>query len=207
MKKIPKSGIYAIKNKVNGKAYVGSAVDLKRRRIDHTKRLKAGHHENNKLQRAWLKYGEEAFDFTVIEALEDLSKLIEREQAWIDKMKAAGRNSGYNIRPIAGSSLGVRPSIKSRKKMSESSKGQIAWNKGKVGIYSEESLQNMRKNHKSPSIKITPVQVLEIRKITKQDGYNRHSVGLKYGLAPHTIDQIRSGRLWPNVGGLPCLQT
>ena len=43
------AGIYAIENKVNGKVYVGSAVDL-------------GHH-SLKLQRAWDKHGAASFAF------------------------------------------------------------------------------------------------------------------------------------------------
>jgi len=34
-------------------------------------------------------------------------------------------------------------SIESRKKISESAKGRIPWNKGKIGIYSKEALQKM----------------------------------------------------------------
>ena len=45
---------------------------------------------------------------------------------------------------ISPSFLGKTHSKESIEKMSESSKGKIPWNKGKTGIYSEESLKKMR---------------------------------------------------------------
>jgi len=43
---------------------------------------------------------------------------------------------------------GVKFSEEHRKKLSESHLGQVAWNKGKRGIYSEQSLQKMSENRK-----------------------------------------------------------
>ncbi len=40
------SGIYAIRNVLNGKVYVGSAVNLKKRQIQHWADLVAGRHFN-----------------------------------------------------------------------------------------------------------------------------------------------------------------
>ena len=114
-----KSGVYSIKNKVNGKLYVGSSINIGQRWYAHKKRLKAGRHENSKLQRAWVKYGKAAFGFHVIETVEDVQMLIEREQFWIDIKKAAGRDSGYNICPTAGNCLGMKHSKETRQKLSD----------------------------------------------------------------------------------------
>ena len=40
-------GIYKIINVINNKFYVGSAVDLKRRRTRHFSELRTGKHNNN----------------------------------------------------------------------------------------------------------------------------------------------------------------
>ena len=72
-----KSGIYRIVNKINGRVYVGSAVNLISRKMDHWKTLRAHRHRNRFLQRAWDKYGEENFDFVVIEYVADEGRLIE----------------------------------------------------------------------------------------------------------------------------------
>lgn len=122
---LPKSGIYAIKNTVNGKVYVGSAVNLRQRFISHRSCLKKGTHHSLKLQRAWDKYGSETFVFEVIESVSDKQNLIKCEQYWIDEMVAAGEHTGYNILPVAGSPLGIKCSPETIAKMSESHKGKI----------------------------------------------------------------------------------
>ena len=61
------SGVYQIRCIPTGKIYVGSAVNLSKRQRDHVNSLRQGDHENVYLQRAWDKYGEENFEFTVLE--------------------------------------------------------------------------------------------------------------------------------------------
>ena len=95
-----KSGIYEIRNTTNGNRYVGSAVNLKRRWSDHKKRLLGGTHRNEHLQRAWNKYGEDAFEFDVLEYWEP-EFLISMEQWWMNMLQPE-----YNIAPVAGNSLG-----------------------------------------------------------------------------------------------------
>ena len=62
-----KSGIYQIRNLVNGKVYVGSAVNLQHRRREHRSDLRNGNHHSIKLQRAYNKYGESSFAFEILE--------------------------------------------------------------------------------------------------------------------------------------------
>jgi len=112
------SGVYQITNQVNGKHYIGSAVNLKRRHTQHQSALRHGRHKNPHLQAAWHKYGESAFGFTVLEYVEDSALLIPREQHFFDML-----NPEYNIAPNAGSNLGRRFSAEIRKKVSEAHKG------------------------------------------------------------------------------------
>ena len=68
---VPKaSGIYAIVNCVNGKRYVGSAVNFRRRLYGHRSHLRRGTHHNHHLQTAWVKYGHDAFVFFILEYVE-----------------------------------------------------------------------------------------------------------------------------------------
>lgn len=60
-------GIYKITNKINGDSYYGSSVNIKKRWDKHIYDLKNGKHHNIKLQRAWVKYGEDNFIFEIIE--------------------------------------------------------------------------------------------------------------------------------------------
>jgi group I intron endonuclease len=110
-------GIYAIRNTVNGKIYVGSSVHIGRRRRDHMRQLKTSTHKNNRLQAAWIKYGAVAFEFEVLEHVHDRFRLIEREQHWITELKADGR-TGYNILPCAGSRAGSVVTEETRRKLS-----------------------------------------------------------------------------------------
>ncbi len=118
------SGIYKIQNQVNGKVYVGSAVNFRQRFFSHLSELRRGIHHSPKLQQAWLKHGENAFKFEIIEKVSNKEDLIKREQYWIDNLKAANRDN-YNISPTAYSMLGFKQSEESKKKISESRTGII----------------------------------------------------------------------------------
>lgn len=96
------AGIYEIVNTVNGKRYVGSAINLARRFCEHRRTLKAGNHSNAKLQAAWGKYGAESFAFSVLRLCLP-GECVRLEQVEIDGTKPA-----YNIAPIAGSVLGLK---------------------------------------------------------------------------------------------------
>jgi len=121
--KIGKSAIYKIVNTYNNKLYVGSCVGHYLRKGQHWHKLRQGTHDNNHLQSAWNMYGEDTFIFEVVEYVDDVFKLIEREQFWMDALDVCNRKKGYNKAPRAGSNLGRTMSTESRKKMSMSKKG------------------------------------------------------------------------------------
>lgn len=115
------SGVYMIKNLVNNKTYIGSSKNMNKRWVGHKRLLNNKKHKNKHLCNAWHKYGENNFNFSVIEYIE-LENLIMKEQQYIDNYNATDNNFGYNIVPNAGSNLGWKPSEKTRKRMSESAK-------------------------------------------------------------------------------------
>jgi group I intron endonuclease len=88
-------GIYKIINILNNKFYVGSAVDLKRRKTRHFSELRKGNHKNGHLQAAWKKYGEQAFIFVVVEEVADVALLFEKENVWLKEH--VGKPYCYNI--------------------------------------------------------------------------------------------------------------
>jgi len=88
-------GIYKIINVVNNKFYVGSAVDLKRRKTRHFSELRTGKHNNRYLQAAWVKYGEQAFVFVVVEELSDDADLLAAENVWLKEH--VGKDYCYNL--------------------------------------------------------------------------------------------------------------
>ena len=111
------SGIYRI-DFGNGHFYIGSAVDLDRRKRNHRTSMKRGAHCNKRVQHGWNKYG--VFEFTVLEECE-IPELLANEQTWIDKHFADPKN--VNLSPTAGSPLGREWSAESRAKSSASHKG------------------------------------------------------------------------------------
>lgn len=91
-----KSGkyIYKITNIINGKCYIGQAKDYKVRFQGHKLQLRKNEHENQHLQYAWNKYGEDAFTFEVLEFAEDYN---EREKYYIKLYNSTDEAYGYNI--------------------------------------------------------------------------------------------------------------
>lgn len=97
-------GVYQWKNKINGKVYIGSAINLWRRKLEHIARL-TKHTENSEhFQRAWDKYSAENFEFSIIERCSAEQRL-EREQYWIDRFDATDERFGYNLIPTRKSQL------------------------------------------------------------------------------------------------------
>lgn len=96
------SGVYTIRNTVNGREYVGSAVAFRYRWNKHRSELSRGVHSNIKLQRAWAKYGPSAFTFSplLICARRDL---LFYEQRALDALAPF-----YNIARKAGNLLGLK---------------------------------------------------------------------------------------------------
>jgi group I intron endonuclease len=90
-----KSGIYKIINVVNNKFYVGSAVNLRRRKARHFTELRNNRHNNSHLQAAWAKYGEKSFVFVVVEEVADTTKLLTAENVWLKEH--VGKDYCYNI--------------------------------------------------------------------------------------------------------------
>lgn len=88
-------GIYKIINVVNNKFYVGSTVNLRKRKSRHFSELRTGKHKNRHLLAAWNKYGEQAFVFVVVEEVEDRALLLEAENRWLKEH--VGKDYCYNI--------------------------------------------------------------------------------------------------------------
>ena len=88
-------GIYMILNKINGKIYVGQAVDIAKRWRDHKIRLRGNYHRNFHLQQAWNKYGENNFEFSVLCECKE-TKLNEFEQYYIFELNTKDTSVGYN---------------------------------------------------------------------------------------------------------------
>jgi hypothetical protein len=77
------------------------------------------------MQSAWNKYGAEGFTFTVIELVDQPADLLRVEQIWLDILFVSlSPDEIYNNYRTAGSPLGSKHSLETRRKISEAHKGR-----------------------------------------------------------------------------------
>lgn len=106
--------IYKIVNLVNDKFYVGSTINKKVRFRQHRKLLRGNRHHCKHLQAAWNKYGENKFDFQIIEEVPEALSLQEVEDRYLQEHvgKPYCYNSGYaSEAPWRGAPAHVTPNF------------------------------------------------------------------------------------------------
>lgn len=90
-------GVYAIEHAGTKRAYVGQALNILDRWTRHRRALRNGRHDNKPLQRAWTKYGEDAFTIRVLVNLSHLSGAeLESVLAGYEVSEMAKRRNLYN---------------------------------------------------------------------------------------------------------------
>lgn len=94
------SGIYKIICASNGKIYIGSATNLRKRIRNHCSGLKTNTHPSRYLQAAWNKYGEGSFRVEIVEFVMPFM-LLDREQYWLDFYQSYNREIGFNTAKYA----------------------------------------------------------------------------------------------------------
>lgn len=119
------AGIYGIIHTSTSRIYVGSAISIADRWRAHLNKLKNKAHENTHIQRAWDKYGFDAFEWVILEVIDDTSQLIATEQKWMNRYQACDPSKGFNINPIAGSNLGRKVSEITKERMRLSWKTRV----------------------------------------------------------------------------------
>jgi len=139
-----KSGIYCIRNLINGKRYIGQASVLINRKYYHFSELKRNCHHNKYLQRSYNKYGVENFIFEILLICEK-EYLTHYEQIFCDILRPE-----YNTRKCVDSNLGTKWPEESRRKMSERISGENNPNYGKIP--SDETRLRMSESHIGKSL-------------------------------------------------------
>lgn len=90
-KKLNFCGIYMITNYVSNKRYIGSSVNIGQRLWTHRSELRHNSHPNSHLQNAWNKYGEDNFNYAILETCNPEERF-EREQYYVNTL-----HPEYNI--------------------------------------------------------------------------------------------------------------
>lgn len=109
------SGIYGIRNLINGKWYIGASTDLQHRKKDQLRLLQQGKNQNSFLQVAYDEYGADRFVFVVLEYT-PVDKLNERERYFIAHYKTNQEGKGYNIARGGSQSDPARRAIREERK-------------------------------------------------------------------------------------------
>lgn len=91
---LSKSGIYKITCTVSGKVYIGSSINVRKRRNHHLCYLRKNRHSNNYLQHSYNKYGEDSLVFEMVEECEPELLLVTEEKC-INKFNSF--NDGFNL--------------------------------------------------------------------------------------------------------------
>lgn len=123
--------IYKIINVVNNKFYVGSTTNKKVRFRQHRNLLRGNRHHCKHLQASWNKYGEDKFEFVVVEIVNEGMSLQQVEDIYL--LQHVGQpmcyNSGYssdapwrNAPPQATPNFGKVMAQQQKEKISEALK-------------------------------------------------------------------------------------
>ncbi len=195
------SGIYKLENIVTNESYVGSSINLVKRKYEHFRLLKRNEHTNKHLQNSYNKHGERVFVFEILKECEK-NECIYWEQYFIDYLSPK-----YNINPIAGSSLNVKHTKETIEKIrntkmghfvSEETKRKIMEKlKGRTRSDSEEikkKRSEMMINHPTTKSRIKPILQLSLENeiIKKWNGSNE--VKRELGYYPIHISRCCNGK-------------
>ena len=93
-----KSGIYMIKNNVDGKVYIGSSKNINKRKNRHFSELRHNKHNSIHLQKAFNKFGEESFSFNILRFTPPDEEIMQcGELEMIKVYDSLNQNKGYNL--------------------------------------------------------------------------------------------------------------
>ena len=201
------SGIYKITCTATNKIYVGSAVNLSKRKNNHFHSLKKNKHENSYLQNSFNKYGESFFIFETLEIIEK-DNLIICEQKWIDVLKE--QYELYNLNMIAGSFLGRKHTDETKKKLSVFRTGQKVSEEVKLKISNSlkdrefsnthrENLAIKSRGENNARSTLTSEQVILIRNKYIPNEYGYRKLAKEFNTTVSTIEKIITRKRWNHI--------
>jgi group I intron endonuclease len=196
------SGVYQITNTINGKRYIGSAVDIENRRAGHWSTLQKNKHRNQRLQNSFNKHGSDVFVFRPIVICRPENVLM-YEQICID-----GLNPEYNICKTVNSLRGHKWSEESRSKMRGNKNGVGNPGRSRTGLYEHEkvllskrmmgnkyALGKRRFGEQTSGHKFTNEQVIAVR----NDGRTYSIISKEYGMSIANISKIKNRKSWAHI--------
>ena len=211
-------GIYGIKNLINNKIYVGkTGMNFGDRWDNHKALLRNNKHDNLYLQHAWNKYGEENFEFIILEDC-NIDELNDREIYWIKYYKDQGLAYNIHVGGDGGLNLGKHLSEETKRKIGEKNRknmlGKILPEKTKEKMrashlgkkykpMSEEGRKNIAEAQREYSLshpkKLTKDDVIKIREERQINNTSYSELAREYNVTPQCINDICNYRRWKNI--------
>lgn len=201
-------GIYCIENLINHKKYIGQSIDIEMRWRGHKSELRRSIHINDYLQNAWNKYGEDNFQFYILEECAN-NIMDDRERYYIMLYNTVNRDYGYNLE--SGGSINKTLSDYTKRKISENHADVSGENNPMYGVkMSEYSINRTlsHPNYKNRKIRgednrrssISESDAREIKKYFS-DGHISYygeliDVAEKYHTTVQVVSHIKNGHTW-----------
>jgi group I intron endonuclease len=122
--------VYKLRNKINGKVYVGQTITIVEKRVAGHLRCK----DPVPIARALKKYGLQSFVVSTIDTA--ISKVIldEKEIYWIARCKSHVSQGGYNIAFGGGGTVGVKKKDYEKAAVSASSRKRVGFLSPRFGV-------------------------------------------------------------------------
>jgi len=190
---IYRSGIYLIRNKITDKTYIGRSVNIYKRILHHKFTLRNKTKDANfHLCKAWYKYGEDNFEYVVLEDVEkNNEKLNQRELFWMTKYKSTNRKFGYNLKfKTKGGTLPEE----TRKRMSDSMIKRVAELNYDTSKHSHTFWKDNPKKLKEMGIKLKL-----IKRKYRFEQYSRDMIFIKVWDSVEDIILNNKGWKWQNI--------
>lgn len=190
-------GIYGIVNKINSNTYVGqTSQSFQRRYWHHCWKLKDNSHDNIHLQQAWNKYGEENFQFIVLEVVTDKSLLDDLEIQYISDFKEKGKS--YNMLLGGGGRRGFKMSEHTKELIGKKNRQHMLGTK-----HSEETKNKMSQIRTGKRIK-RKTDILDeniVRKVKELliAGISASQIAHDLSINYKNINNLISNNTWKSV--------
>lgn len=173
-----KSGVYIIKNIINGKFYIGSSKNIGYRFTAHLNLLNKQIHSNIHLQRSFNKHSIENFVINALIYCPE-NELLDWEQFFIDQLKPEFNISLSSLSPMKGR--------KHSEATMEKLNGREPWNRGIPRTEEEKKLMSIRR--KEEWTKKTPE---EKQAYSEAHSKNPSMYWLGKKLPPEALEKIRA---------------
>lgn len=209
------SGVYIIQNIINGKCYVGSSYNIRKRLFWHSNMLENNNHPNKKLQNSYNKHSKINFIFIpLLNCPKEYNHILEQ---WV--MDKSDYNCWYNIaKDCLKPNRGLKLTQEQKDKISDCNKGK-KWNdKQKQNLKNRlldikqqdlESFKNKRLNNfknkgvnegsQNGNSKLSEDERLDIIYLINKGERNRDII-LKYpNITSGLITEVKGGRTWQQL--------